>query len=408
MERIAEKYVKTVLGVGQHDPDFVDAYYGPAEWRKAAATEGLTLEILRQHAAEIIDSLCDMTIPVGDQLILLRHQYIYKQAVAVAARIDILQGKKMNFDEESSALYDAVAPHLPESWFEETLAAVSALLPGSGSLHERYDSFRVNFVVPTAKLDAVFNTAILECRKRTQQKIELPPGENFRVEYVTDKPWSAYNWYKGGFQSVIEVNTDFPIYIDRVIDLAAHEGYPGHHVYNALLEQHLVKQRNWMEFTVYPLFSPQSLIAEGTANYGIDVAFPGAERIAYEKDVLFPAAGLNAADTELYYRIHGLLEKLNYASNEAARLYLEGRIGAEECAEWLTRNSLMAPDRARQRVRFIEKYRSYVINYNLGKDMVAKFIESRGGTSDKPEKRWQEFQKLISSPRLPSGIRIEE
>jgi hypothetical protein len=27
-----------------------------------------------------------------------------------------------------------------------------------------------------------------------------------------------------------------------------------------------------------PLLSPQSLLAEGTANFGIDVAFPGAER----------------------------------------------------------------------------------------------------------------------------------
>ena len=96
------------------------------------------------------------------------------------------------------------------------------------------------------------------------------------VEYVTDKSWSGYNWYKGGFHSLIQVNTDLPIFIDRAIDLACHEGYPGHHVYNTLLEKHLVRDRGWIEFSVYPLFSPQSLIAEGTANFGIEVAFPGA------------------------------------------------------------------------------------------------------------------------------------
>ena len=99
---------------------------------------------------------------------------------------------------------------------------------------------------------------------------------------MTDKPWSGYNWYQGGGRSVIQVNTDLPITIDRAIDLAAHEGYPGHHVYNALLEKHLVDGRGWVEFSVYPLFSPQSLIAEGSANYGIDVAFPGEERLAFE------------------------------------------------------------------------------------------------------------------------------
>ncbi len=36
--------------------------------------------------------------------------------------------------------------------------------------------------------------------------------------------------------------------------------------------------------------------------------------------------------------------------------------------------------------------------------MVRKYIESTGGTSDDPEKRWAEFEKLLSSPRLPSGL----
>lgn len=404
MNEIAEGYVKLVLGIGEHDADYVDAYYGPAEWRDQAAAEKLSLEQLRTKAVEVQDELHDGTVPAGDPLNLLRYQYLEKQLLAVQARAEMLLGRKMSFDEESLALYDAVAPNLPESWFQDTLKKVDAMLPGSGQLLDRYSAFRSHFVVPPEKLDSVFSTAIEECRKRTGGQTSLPEGESFRIEYVKDKAWSAYNWYQGKYHSLIQVNTDFPIYVDRIIDLAAHEGYPGHHVYNALLEQQLVRKRKWAEFTVYPLFSPQSLIAEGTANYGIDVAFPGRERIDYEKSVLFPLAGLKADQAELYYKIHDLIEKLNFASNEAARLYLGGTINAEEAAKWLTRNSLMPPDRAQQRVRFIDKYRSYVINYNLGKDMVARYIEAKGGTSDQPQKRWEEFLKLISSPRLPSGL----
>jgi len=77
-------------------------------------------------------------------------------------------------------------------------------------------------------------TAIEEGRKRTLKYIPLPKEENFVVEYVKNKPWGAYNWYKGNSFSVIQVNTDLPVYIDRAIDLACHEGYPGHHVYNLL------------------------------------------------------------------------------------------------------------------------------------------------------------------------------
>ena len=62
-------------------------------------------------------------------------------------------------------------------------------------------------------------------------------------------------------------------------------------------------------------------------------------------------------------------------------------------------------DRASQRVRFMEQYRSYVINYNLGQDMVRQYIEAKGGTADKPDVRWRVFEELLSSPRLPSNLR---
>jgi hypothetical protein len=64
----------------------------------------------------------------------------------------------------------------------------------------------------------------------------------------------------------------------------------------------------------------------------------------------------------------------------------------------------MPADRALQRTKFFDKYRSYVINYNLGQDMVRRYIESAGGVAKKPDVRWKVFAELISSPRLPSGL----
>ena len=206
----------------------------------------------------------------------LRHDYLKRQLEALRARVRMLEGAKLTFDEESQALYDAVAPTHPDSYFAGMLeGARSRCCLATGPLVDRYDAFRPAFIVPTDRLARVFDRAIAECRTRTLPHVQLPPNESFTVEYVTNKPWSGYNWYQGNYRSLIQVNTDLPIYIDRAIDLACHEGYPGHHVYNALLEKHLVRDRGWLEFTVYPLFSPQSLIAEGTANYGIEVAFPG-------------------------------------------------------------------------------------------------------------------------------------
>jgi hypothetical protein len=403
MNRTAERYVKLVLAVGQHDADYVDAYYGPPEWRTDAAAQKRPLAELRTEAETLIADLAAHPPVSRDEMDRLRHRYLARQLAAMVARIDLLSGRKMKFDAESKALYDAVAPTHDAAFFQGLLDHLAAV-PGEGALAERIEAFRQGFVIPRDRLDGVFKAAIDECRRRTLEHVALPAEESFKVEYVTGKSWSGYNWYQGHFHSVIQVNTDLPIFIDRAIDLACHEGYPGHHVYNVLLEKHLVRDRGWIELSVYPLFSPQSLIAEGTANFGIEVAFPGEERTAFERERLYPLAGLDPARAARYAEVQRLLQGLGYAGNEAARQYLDGEISRQDAEAWLVRYALMSPERAAQRVRFIDQYRSYVINYNLGQDLVRRSIESRGGTVDHPAKRWEELVKLISSPRLPSDL----
>ena len=244
----------------------------------------------------------------------------------------------------------------------------------AGALGERYEAFRKRFEIPKERLSAVFDAAIDGLPRAHAGARRAAAGESFTIEYVTNKSWSGYNWYQGNYRSLIQINTDLPIYIDRAIDLACHEGYPGHHVYNVLLEQHLVRERGWQEFSVYPLFSPQSLIAEGTANYGIEVAFPADERRRFERDVLFPAAGLEPQRRRVL-RVMALFERLSYAGNEAARRYRDGEIDAAAAAKWHETYTLSSPERAAQRVRFIDQYGAYVINYNLGKDLVAAYVE---------------------------------
>jgi hypothetical protein len=340
-----------------------------------------------------------------EEIIQLRQQSLTKQLEALVTRVEMLKGTKFTFDQESKSLYDAVAPTFPESHFKKVLSQLERLLPGKGALSDRLDRFKRDFIISKDKLDTVFNAAIEEARKRTKKHISLPAQESFQIEYVTGKSWSGYNWYKGNSHSLIQINTDLPIYIDRAIDLACHEGYPGHHVYNVLLEQHLLKEKGWIEFSVYPLYSPQSLIAEGIANFGIEVAFPGNQRIQFEREVLFPLAGLDQSKVTKYYEIQTIFNQLSYAGNEAARRYLNGEISRDQAVEWLVKYNLSTRERAEQRVRFFEQYRSYTINYNLGQDMVKKYIESRGGTSNQPDKRWEQFKMLLSSPRLPSGLK---
>jgi hypothetical protein len=401
---IAEPYVKLVLAVGQHDADYVDAYYGPPEWQAEAKANLQPLDMILQTAIPLKTKLEELSSKRAEDILQLRHQYLKKQISSLIARVEVLSGKKLSFDEEAKAYYDVEPPVFAEEYFKNLVAELETIVPGEGSIPERIEHYRRQFTIAPGKLDKVFSAAIFECRQRTKKYIILPENETFRLEYVHNKTWSGYNWYKGNNESLIQINTDLPIFLERAIDLAGHEGYPGHHVYNCLLETTFARKFGWVEFTVYPLFSSQSLIAEGTANFGIEVAFPGKERMEFERDRLFPLAGLDKSQAERYSKVQELAAKLSYAGNEAARRYLNGEISRDDAAQWLIHYALMSPERAHQRTRFFDQYRSYVINYNLGLDLVRQYIERRGGTEKNPAKRWEEFTKLISSPRLPSGL----
>ena len=354
---IAESYVKLNLGLGQHDRSHVDAYYGPPEWQKAAQTDGSSVEELKVSATTLLKKLEGFGTQISEtedantnrgsntQLLGIRHRYLVTQTRALVTRLEMLTGTKRSFDEESKLLYDAVAPSKTEEDFEKALTSLDHLLPGQGPLVKRFERFKTQFAIPNDLLDKVFITAINACQERTRQYINLPDNESFEIEYVRGRPWAAYNWYKGNYHSVIQINTDYPIFIDRAVDLACHEGYPGHHVYNILLEQNLVRNKQWWEFSLYPLYSPQSLIAEGSAMFGIELAFPNDERVEFERDVLFPLAKLDPNQVKKYYEVQGLIEQLGHANIEAARRYLDGKIDFFDAIEWLETYALMPSPR---------------------------------------------------------------
>jgi len=403
LDPIARRYVVLALELGHHDPNFVDAYYGPDSLKAAADAESLSVPQVRAAAESLIAVLGDRIPTYADSLVGLRHQYLRVQLGAMATRARMLGGERLSFDQEARALYDAEPPHYPPAHFDSLLARLDSLLPGREPLDARYQRFRGRLNIPASLVDTVFKTAIAACRARTLAHLALPPGERFDLEYVKGTSWNAYNWYKGDYHSLIQVNLDFPIPIDRAVDLACHEGYPGHHVYNALLERALVRERGWVEISMYALFSPQSLIAEGSANFGIDIAFPPAERVAFERDSLFPLAGLDTALAGRNAAVRQIMERLNYARNEVARRYLDGELDAAAAQAIMQRYWLVTPEAAAKTLRFIDTYRSYVINYNLGRDLVAAWVERQGG--DDEQARWAAFRALLSAPHLPRDLR---
>ena len=401
---LAENYVRLGLTIGQYDADFVDAYYGPDSLKPAISKSSIfPKDSLLNLVTELRSSLKNSIEKLNDSS-KVRARWMSQQLLAFDRRIRIYSGEFKTFDEESKELFGISAPVYPEEHYKLLLDTLNQLLPGKGTVQDRFQNLANRFIIPENKLDTIFKTTIAEARKSTKAYYSLPETETFTIEYVKDKPWSGYNWYKGNYTSLIQINTDTRIFIERAIDVGSHESYPGHHVYNMLLEKNLYQDKGWVEISLYPLFSPQSFIAEGSANYGIDLVFPGDKKIRFAKEKLLPLAGLDTTFIGIYFKSLAIRGKLNYARNEAARGIVNQTMNDQQALDWLMNYCLYNKETALKSISFIKKYRSYVINYNYGQDLVRNYIELN---EKDPKKRWEVFGKLLSNPVLPEKLLIK-
>lgn len=398
LDDAAKRYVSLVLEYGQAEDGYVDAYYGPPKLAEAAKAHPRGVAQIQRDTAALLREVASVPRD-GDDV--ERAKFLVAQLKALSARTAMKLGAHYSFAEEAEALFGVRPALRPLASYDPILAKIERIVLGPGPLAARVAAFRKRYEVAPAKLPAVMSAAIAECKARTTAHIALPPGENFELSFVTGKPWGGYNYYQGGYKSLIQVNTDLPVGIGRAVDLGCHEGYPGHHVYNALLERNLTRGRGWIEFSVYPLYSPQSLIAEGSANYGIDLAFPGDEQLRFEQRVLYPLAGLDPATAPALAALGKATRALSGATYTIADQYLAGRITRNDAKTLVERYELVDAARAEKRLSFIDTYRSYIINYGLGRDMVEAYVERAGG----PPSRWRRMATMLSEPTLPEDLR---
>jgi len=400
LDALAEQYVRLVLAVGEHDSDFVDAYYGPAQWRIDAHAHKQSLEVLEANARQLADQLT--AVRPSDPLLERRRRSLQEQLESVQTRLAILRGQHLPFDEEARRLYGVAPPHHDDAFYLDIHRQLDAALPGPGTLGERMDAFKKKFIVPPDRVRAGLDAGLAACRGATLAHVALPASENFKLELVQDKPWAAYNWYQGNDQSLIQVNVSLPIYARQMAGILCHEGYPGHHVLNTLLEERLVKERGWIEYTVYPLFSSESLLAEGTANFGLSLVFPNDTQWQWERDTVYPIAGIDPSLADLNHRVTQLNKSLAYAQIDAARAYLDGTRSGADTIAWLQKFTFATADEARRSLSFFDTYRSYVVNYRLGEDLIQQHIDQVAGTD--ANARWKAFIELLASPPVVSDL----
>ena len=260
----AVDYIELGLRLGRHQDGLVDSYYGPAEIKERTDAEELRdPRSLAEDAVRLRDSL--------DGLEEQRRNWFEGQLSGLETFARKLAGEEMSFEDEVERCYGIRPSRAPESEFEQAHGELDAILPGNGSLEERYLAWREGDAIPAEHLADVVRRLAAELSARTADAVGLPAGEAVEFEYVGDKPWAAFSYYLGGLKSRVSVNTDLGMTPDFVMHLVAHETYPGHHVEHAWKEQELMVERGQVEESVVLIPTPQSIISEGIAELGMEI-----------------------------------------------------------------------------------------------------------------------------------------
>ncbi len=411
LDQLARDYLAVQLAIGEKDPGYVDAYYGPAELKAQAEAEDaeMTLPLLQARVVALDASLAAVATEPGS-LDAERVRYLRAILSAAKVRLRMLRGETIPFQDEAEGLFGVRPEMIDLTTLDPVIEQIDALVPGEGPLNERLNAWQDRFVIPDENLRAVIDAAVAECKARTLPHIPLPEGERFDLSLVTDKPWGGFNYYQGDYHSVIEINTDLPTRLSRAVDVGCHEAYPGHHVYSTLIERDRVNGMGQIEFTLLPLYSPRAIISEGSAEFGVKMAFPGEDAMIFERDVLAPLAGIDASDIADYYALREATSELAPAYYTIAAAYLDQTMTREEVIAALMKYQLASRERAEGSLGFLDTYRSYVVNYGMGQDLVEDYVDQagEGETAASRAARWALFTGILANPMLPSDLKAGE
>jgi hypothetical protein len=374
-------YIQLGLRLGRHVDGLVDAYYGPPEIAEQVQAEELVAPTeLAADARRLLEGT--------DEGSWLHAQLVGLETVALR-----LAGEELPFEDEVERCYGVRPQWTPEDVFEQAHRELDEVLPGAGTVAERYQAWREG-TMPLDQLAEVWDGLLADLRARTAAAFGLPDGESVEVEHVNGEPWAAYNYYLGGLRSRIALNVDTAMSPDFLAELVSHEAYPGHHTEHAWKEQLLVREGGDLAESIFMVGTPQSLIAEGIAGLGAEVLLGDDE-----EDVI--ATHMTAAGVEYEPEVSRAIKHARrpferVSGNVALMIHAEGA-SPEEGRQYLMRWALSSEKRSTHQISFITDpvWRSYVTTYADGYHVCRDFVDGDP----------RRFKRLLTEQLSPADLR---
>ncbi|MFN8050945.1 MAG: hypothetical protein U0Q22_05890 [Acidimicrobiales bacterium] len=368
---LVRRYVELGLRLGRHNPDIVDSYYGPPAWRDAIdAAPVVPAGHLVEEARELIVDIDGDASVADHQLDTQRRRWLRSQAVGLHTVARMLHGDTLDFVDEVELCFGVRPQRITDDEVFEAQRELDRTLrsPGGGTaapLAERTAALRDRHVIPVDRLREVIDNLAQVLQERTIAAFGMPAGERVTFDLVSDKPWSGFNVYQGGFHSLVTINTDLPVLSTSIAHLVAHEAYPGHHAEACHKEAGLVRSGDRVEETIALIGTPSCLISEGLADLGLE-ALMGADPVPAVAPML-EAAGVNYEVEPVAAMAHFSEVTARARGTLAMYLHADGR-SVEDVIATAQRWFVVDEARATQIVRFLNDptWRAYVFCYAEG------------------------------------------
>src|SRR3954449_8683571 len=368
---LPSEYVRLGLRFDRLESGFVDAYTGDPRLRAEVEDEPApTPQQLRDQARALLGELDAAGLPAD------RTDYLRGQLAGLECTARKMSGEPVGFVDEVASYFQVDVTLGDPAEYAAAHAELETLLPGSGSLAERYAAHRRREECPPERLEAAVHAVSSALRDRVRGQYGLPEVETVRYEVVTDKPWSGFNYYEGDYRSRVAINADLPHRLSGLPHLVAHEAYPGHHTEHCRKELGLVERAARTEHTVFLVNTPECLMAEGLADLGVHASIgegwgPWAAEILGDLGLRF--------DGHLAEQVSAAAAPLNRVRQDAAILLHDRGADPDEVIAYLQRWSLVSHDRATQQLRFLTDplWRAYISTYVEGFDLLPSWLAAR-------------------------------
>ncbi len=391
---LIDEYLMLGLRFDGLESGFVDAYTGDPALRARVENDPVPRATdLLVRAGQLLTEL-DSSGLAPERVAFLRAQLT---GLECSARV--MSGETVGFVEEVAAYFDVNIELGDESRYAAAHSELNALLPGHGTLAQRYADYRRADECPAERLSEVVHAMSSRLRDHVRAEYELPLNETVSYDIVTDKPWSGFNYYRGDSHSDVAINADLPHRLTQLPHLVAHESYPGHHTEHCRKEVGLVDRDQHREHTIFLVNTPECLMAEGLADLGIKVTVGGSWGAWTEeilRDLSLPADG------ELAERVARAAAPLNDVRQDAAILLHDRGREQDEVLDYLQRWTLIPRERAQQSLRFLTDplWRAYTSTYVEGHRLLSSWLDARPAG----ESMSARFRRLLDEPLTPGRI----